>query len=61
VGSFGTVLQPDDWWYSAVINALGRANINKLGPTQFRLRFATDAYNNALDYVGFASGNDPTT
>jgi CSLREA domain-containing protein len=45
-------------WYSALLNAAGKAYVNKTGTTQFRLRFATDDNNdNAADYMKFYSGN----
>ena len=46
-------------WYSAVINATGRAYINKNGVTQIRLRFATDDNDDgAADYMRFFSGDN---
>jgi hypothetical protein len=45
-------------WYSAVLNAAGRANINKTGTTQFRLRFYKDDNDDGnADYMKFFSGN----
>jgi predicted outer membrane repeat protein len=44
-------------WYRATLNALARTRINKFGTTQFRLRFSTEHYNNAADYLSFYSGN----
>jgi predicted extracellular nuclease len=45
-------------WYSAVLNAVGRSYVNKIGITQFRLRFATDDNNNNVaDYMRFFSGD----
>ncbi len=56
-GSFGNSLLPDGSWYSAGLNAAARSKINKLGTTQFRLRFTSETYNNALDYISLYSGN----
>lgn len=48
-------------WYSAMLNAVGRAYVNKTGATQFRLRFMTDDNNdNGADYMKFFSGNYAT-
>jgi hypothetical protein len=48
-------------WYSALLSATGRAYVNKIGVTQFRLRFATDDNNdNGADYMKFFSGNYAT-
>lgn len=48
-------------WYSAVLNATGRAYVNLTGATQFRLRFATDDNNNNIaDYMKFFSGDYAT-
>jgi alpha-tubulin suppressor-like RCC1 family protein len=56
VATFGVT--PVSNWYSAVLNATGRAYINLTGTTQFRLRFATDDNNNNIaDYMKFFSGN----
>ena len=56
VATFGVT--PVSNWYSAVLNATGRAYVNLIGTTQFRLRFATDDNNNnAADYMKFFSGN----
>jgi len=45
-------------WYSAGLNAAGRAYVNKSGTTQFRLYFATgDNDDMAADYMKFYSGN----
>ena len=56
VASFGTT--PVSSWYSATLNSLGRAYINKTSLTQFRLYFnkATNA-NNVADYMKFVSGD----
>ncbi|MBI5825195.1 MAG: hypothetical protein HZB18_14290 [Chloroflexi bacterium] len=52
---------PASNWYSALMNAAGRAYVNKTGTTQFRLRFATDDNNdNGADYMKFFSGNYAT-
>jgi len=59
VGTFGTT--PVAYWYSAVLNAQGRATVNKTGITQFRLRFFTDDNNDgSADYMKFYSGNYAT-
>ncbi len=59
VSLFG--ITPVNYWYSANLNAIGRAYVNKTGVTQFRLRFATDDNNdNAADYMRFCSGNYAT-
>jgi hypothetical protein len=48
-------------WYSALLNAAGRAYVNRTGTTQFRLRFATgDNDDNGADYMKFFSGNVTT-
>lgn len=52
---------PTDNWYSAVLNAAGRATINRSGNTQFRLYFTTDDNNNnAADTMRFFSGDYAT-
>ena len=49
---------PVNNWYSAILNATGRANINKTGTTQFRLRFAKDDNDDlGADFMKFFSGN----
>jgi len=63
VASFGKI--PVGSWYSAVVNATGRSNINKTtangGLTQFRLYFNLKSNNNLkADYMMFLSGNYPT-
>ena len=35
--------------------------INKKQTTQFRLRFVSEQYNNAADYIAFYSSNAATT
>ena len=56
VATFGVT--PVSNWYSAMLNATGRAYINLTGTTQFRLRFAMDDNNdNGADYLKFYSGN----
>lgn len=56
VATFG--ITPISDWYSAVLNATGRAYINRTGTTQFRLRFALDDNNDfAEDYLQFYSGD----
>jgi len=50
---------PVSAWYSATINAAGRAYINKNGVTQIRLRFLTDDNDDgAADYMRFFSGDN---
>ncbi len=45
-------------WYSAVLNNIGKVYVNRIGTTQFRLRFTIDDNNdNAADYIKFFSGN----
>ena len=52
---------PASNWYRALLNATGRAYVNKTGTTQFRLRFQTDDNNdNGADYMKFFSGNYAT-
>ena len=59
VATFGVT--PVSNRYSALLNATGRAYVNKTGTTQFRLRFATDDNNNNVaDYMKFYSGNYTT-
>ncbi len=59
VAIFGAT--PVNYWYSANLNAIGRAYLNKTGVTQFRLRFSLDDNNdNAADYMRFCSGNYAT-
>ncbi len=56
VAMFG--ITPVSGWYSAALNATGRAYINRTGATQFRLRFTVDDNNDfAEDYMQFFSGN----
>ena len=56
IATFGAT--PAAYWYSAVLNASGRAYVNKTGTTQFRLRFYKDDNDdNAADYMKFYSGN----
>ncbi len=59
-GAFASALLPVNSWYRVLLGAAGRANINKTGTTQFRLRFATEIYNSRADYLAFYSGNDAT-
>jgi serine protease len=52
---------PSAGWYTNTLNATGLANINKFGPTQFRIYFAKDDNNNHVaDYMRFLSGNAAT-
>ena len=51
---------PSNGWYGAALNPAGRNNINKSGPTQFRLYFSLDDNNNHLaNFMRFFSGNAP--
>jgi hypothetical protein len=51
-------IMPISSWYNAALNAVGRAYINRVGTTQFRLYFATDDNNNkSADYMQFFSGD----
>ena len=59
VGSFNST--PSAGWYSVSLSAIGRADINKVGPTQFRLHFTLDDNNNNVaNYLKFLSGNATT-
>lgn len=59
VGSFNPT--PTGAWYDAVLNNVGKININHAGPTQYRLRFAIDDNNNsAADFTRFYSGDTAT-
>jgi hypothetical protein len=59
VATFGAT--PISNWYSALLNAAGRAYVNKTGTTQFRLYFATgDNDDNGADIMKFFSGNYAT-
>jgi predicted outer membrane repeat protein len=51
---------PDGSSYWAPLYSSGRSNINKTGTTQFRLRFSSDIYNGAADYLAFYSGDYTT-
>ena len=52
---------PSGGWYTDTLNPAGLAQINRSGPTQFRLYFATDDNNNRrADYMKFSSGNSTT-
>lgn len=56
VGYFKNV--PAGLWYSAALNPVGRKNINKIGLTQLRLRFAVSTNRNRIaNYLQFRSGN----
>jgi len=47
-------------WYSATLKSEGLAYVNRLGTTQFRLRFTKDDDNDILaDYLMFYNGNAP--
>lgn len=49
---------PVAFWYKAVLNATGRAYINRNGTTQFRIYFKKDDDNDLVaDYVRLFSGN----
>jgi hypothetical protein len=58
--TFGAL--PSAGWYTATLNSIAYPHINKLGTTQFRLRFQL-GYNNDYmsDYMKFFSGNYSTT
>jgi hypothetical protein len=52
---------PVSGWYSALLPAVGRNNINRAGVTQFRLYFTKDDNNNAVaNYMKFYSGDNAT-
>lgn len=52
---------PVNNWYSATLGNSGKTSINRIGPTQYRLRFVTDDNNNDIaDFAGFYSGNFAT-
>jgi basic membrane lipoprotein Med (substrate-binding protein (PBP1-ABC) superfamily) len=58
-GSFGS--SPASGWYSSTLLNTSWTNINKVGITQFRLRFAKDDNDDgAADYWRFFSGNYAT-
>jgi hypothetical protein len=50
---------PTGNWYSATLNtSAGRAQVNRTGATQFRLRFLWDDNNDSgADYLTFSSGS----
>ncbi len=53
---------PSSGWYSRSLSSSYFSLVNLTGPTQFRLRFATDDNNNHVaDYLMFYSGNYATT
>ena len=59
--SAGPVVASTLGWYQLVLVPADLANINKIGPTQFRLRFLTDDNNNKkADYAAFFSGDNAT-
>ena len=52
---------PVNSWYSTSINSIGRNDINRVGPTQFRLRFYdANNNNNTADFMRFFSGDYTT-
>jgi subtilisin-like proprotein convertase family protein len=56
VGAFGVT--PVGGWYSSPLNVTGRGLVNKVGLTQFRLRFNADDNNNfSANYMRFISGD----
>ncbi|MFZ5856181.1 MAG: BMP family ABC transporter substrate-binding protein [Chloroflexota bacterium] len=58
-GTFGST--PTSGWYSVNLISAARSKINKVGLTQFRLRFYKDDNDdNAADYWRFYSGNYAT-
>jgi hypothetical protein len=60
-GSFNPVSGAPGW-YQLVLSAGNLANINKLGPTQFRLRFTReDNADHGADYALFSSGEAAAT
>ncbi len=55
-GTIGSV--PTGGFYTGALSSSGRLNINKVGPTQLRLRFTLDDNNDhGADYLSFYSGN----
>ena len=49
--------QVDGIWYRATLNVWGLSNINRVGPTQYRLRFSVDDDNNHVaDILKIYSG-----
>jgi hypothetical protein len=60
VGTFGST--PSSGWYSVTLNSTAFSYINKLGTTQFRLRFKLDDNNDDLaNTMKFFSGNAGTS
>jgi hypothetical protein len=57
--TFGSTLVSGS--YIAPLNGSGRLSINKTGTTQFRLRFTSDAYNSAAEYLSLFSGDYATS
>lgn len=53
VSSAGTFTSPSSGLYSADLNSTGLSKINLTGTTQFRLRFSSEEYNGAADYISF--------
>ncbi len=51
------VSTPASNWYRVVLNPTARLKINKLGTTQFRLRFALKDHNATADNLILISGN----
>ena len=55
-------MQPAGDWYFRALSATYFGYINKMGITQFRLRFSGDDNNNRIaDYLTFYSGNSVPT
>ena len=53
--SFGPTQIADGRYWIANLSPLARPKVNRLGLTQFRLRFTTEHYNNVADYEIFES------
>ena len=51
---------PDGSSFWAPLTSSGRANINKTGTTQFRLRLSYETYNAVADYLALYSGDYTT-
>lgn len=60
-GSISVGKLPVAKWYSAELDPTSLRSINRLGPTQFRLRFTRDDNNDrGADYLRLSSGNATT-
>ena len=51
---------PSNGWYTTQLGPTARSDINRIGITQFRLRFTVENLNNTADYIIFLSGDVPT-